>query len=152
MTFSPCDLPQVIEGAGSDRGALQQLTSELTRILAEVVGGAGVWPPGNDAAGRVCVVCIQEFAVGEWVGGDSDVVCDRIGLLEDMRMEWEQLQLLESHISDAPPTLVGTEEVCGIYVCLCACKCVCVCVCVCNYIVHMYMKVCMYVCLRACKR
>ena len=62
----------------------------------------------------VTIMCFysQDFAVTEAVQGDSDVVCERIGLLEDMRMEWEQVQTLRAFVTEAPSSLFGTDEVC----------------------------------------
>ena len=53
----------------------------------------------------------------EWEGGDGDSVFDRIGLLEDMRTEWDQTQLLRSLLANAPPTVVGMDEVCLTHSC-----------------------------------
>jgi len=48
----------------------------------------------------------------EVVQGDSDTLLGRIGLMEDMRMEWEQTEILRALLSEAPSSLVGMDEVC----------------------------------------
>ena len=48
----------------------------------------------------------------EVVQADSDALLGRIGLMEDMRMEWEQTEILRALLSEAPSSLVGMDEVC----------------------------------------
>ena len=43
--------------------------------------------------------------------GADDTQLEQIGLLEDMRVEWEQVQLLRAHLSEGPSSLVGMDEV-----------------------------------------
>lgn len=47
----------------------------------------------------------------EAVEGDSEEAMQRIGLLEDMRVEWQQRQILEHYVHQAPPELFGVETV-----------------------------------------
>ena len=73
----------------------------------------------------------------EGVQGDSDAMLERIALVEDMRAEWEQTEVLRSLLSQAPSlSLTEMDEVIRVCVCVCVCArvrmvCVCVCVCVC---------------------
>lgn len=53
----------------------------------------------------------QEFGVLEPVQDGSDAVMERIGLLEDMRWEREQQDMLAALIADAPPTPIAMDEV-----------------------------------------
>lgn len=53
----------------------------------------------------------QEFGVLEPVQDGSDAVMERIGLLEDMRWEKEQQDMLAALIADAPPTPIAMDEV-----------------------------------------
>lgn len=66
--------------------------------------------------GCYCEPCywyaLQELGVMEVVQGDSDALLGRIGLMEDMRMEWEQTEILRALLSEAPSSLVGMDEVC----------------------------------------
>ena len=64
----------------------------------------------------LCV--LQDFAVPEAVEGDSEEAIQRMGLLEDMRMEWQQRKMLERHVHHAPPELFGVETV-DIHTCAC---------------------------------
>ena len=54
---------------------------------------------------------LQEFGVLEPVQDGSDAVMERIGLLEDMRWEREQQDMLATLIADAPPTPIAMDEV-----------------------------------------
>lgn len=54
---------------------------------------------------------LQEFDVLEPVQDGSDAVMERIGLLEDMRWEREQQDMLAALIADAPPTPIAMDEV-----------------------------------------
>ena len=47
----------------------------------------------------------------EPVQDGSDAVMERIGLLEDMRWEREQQDILASLITDAPPNPIAMDEV-----------------------------------------
>ena len=47
----------------------------------------------------------------EPVQDGSDAVMERIGLLEDMRWEREQQDVLAALIADAPPTPIAMDEV-----------------------------------------
>ena len=51
----------------------------------------------------------------EWVGRDNDAVFERIGLLEDVRVEWEQTQLLKSLLTRTP-SIIGMDEVSSVCV------------------------------------
>ena len=42
---------------------------------------------------------------------DMDLCCGKISLLEDMRAEWEQTEMLKSIAIDAPAALIGSDEV-----------------------------------------
>lgn len=53
----------------------------------------------------------QRFGVLEAVEGDSDLVLERMGLLEDMRVELEQTQVLGELLQESPPSLFGMDEV-----------------------------------------
>ena len=57
----------------------------------------------------ICV--LQNFAVPETVEGDSEEAIQRMGLLEDMRVEWQQRKILEHYVHHAPPELFGVETV-----------------------------------------
>lgn len=41
---------------------------------------------------------------------DMDLCCGKISLLEDMRAEWEQTEMLKSIAIDAPAALIGSDE------------------------------------------
>ena len=45
------------------------------------------------------------------VEGDSEEMMERIGQLEDMRVEWQQRRVLEHNVRSAPPELFGVETV-----------------------------------------
>ena len=57
------------------------------------------------------VFSLQEFGVLEPVQDGSDAVMERIGLLEDMRREKEQQDMLTALIADAPPNPIAMDEV-----------------------------------------
>ena len=41
----------------------------------------------------------------------DDTQLEQVGLLEDMRVEWEQVQLLRAHLFEGPSSLIGMDEV-----------------------------------------
>lgn len=45
------------------------------------------------------------------VEGDSEEVFQRIGKLEDMKIEWQQRKMLEHYVHIAPPDLFGVDTV-----------------------------------------
>lgn len=65
----------------------------------------------------MCSMCAQDFVVLEAVQGDSVKMLERIGLLADMRVEWEQRQILQHYVQQAPPELFGVQTVREGYVC-----------------------------------
>ena len=62
--------------------------------------------------GLACWCALQECGVTEVVQDESDALLGRIGLMEDMRMEWDQTEVLRALLSEAPSSLVGMDEVC----------------------------------------
>ena len=54
---------------------------------------------------------LQEFGVLDPVQDGSDAVMERIGLLEDMRREKEQEDMLSALVTDAPPNPIAMDEV-----------------------------------------
>ena len=47
----------------------------------------------------------------EAVEGECEEVIQRIGQLEDMKIEWQQRKVLEHYVHCAPPDLFGVETV-----------------------------------------
>ena len=55
----------------------------------------------------------------EAVQGDSDAMLERIALVEDMRAEWEQTEVLRLLLSQAPSlSLIELDEVIRVCVCV----------------------------------
>jgi hypothetical protein len=60
---------------------------------------------------QIQTILKKNFAVPETVEGDSEEAIQRMGLLEDMRVEWQQRKILEHYVHHAPPELFGVETV-----------------------------------------
>ena len=62
---------------------------------------------------HVAFYFLQEFMltgmVQSYNAGDAQL--EQVGLLEDMRVEWEQVQLLKAHLFERPSPLIGMDEV-----------------------------------------
>ena len=56
---------------------------------------------------------LQEVGVpGDACGENESSMFSGVALSADMRREWEQAELLSHYITEAPPTLIGKEDVC----------------------------------------
>ena len=58
---------------------------------------------------------LQKFDVVEIPKGKSYDLVERVTLQEDMKIEWEQTQILWNLMENSPTAMVGVDEVCLLF-------------------------------------